>query len=133
MCRLGTVKYEIMGFEYYESLQKSRFRDIIYLSLNERKCFYMKTVAEKRLFWFLKDGTELDLSNIAHLDMYAQQTLSRGRSSDVKRLLKIVKPLEFFESFSRIKNFLPKEVKAFWEEELGDINKPAEKDTQPRL
>lgn len=92
----------------------------------------MKTVAEKRLFWFLKDGTELDLSNIAHLDMYAQQTLSRGRSSDVKRLLKIVKPLEFFESFSRIKNFLPKEVKAFWEEELGDINKPAEKNTQPR-
>jgi len=76
----------------------------------------MKTVAEKRLFWFLKDGTEIDLSNTAHLDMYVQQALSRGKSSDVKKLLKIVKPLDFFESFSRIKNFLPKEVKSFWEE-----------------
>jgi len=68
----------------------------------------MKTVAEKRLFWFLKDATELDLSNIAHLDMYVQQVLSRGKSSDVKKLVKIVKPLEFFESFHRIKNFYPK-------------------------
>lgn len=90
----------------------------------------MKTIAEKRLFWFLKEGIELDLSNKAHLDMYIQQILSRGRASDVKKFLKMVNPIEFFESFSRIKNFLPKEVKAFWEEGIGDIIKPSKKDTQ---
>jgi hypothetical protein len=28
----------------------------------------MKTVLEKRLFWFLKEGTELDVSDQAHLE-----------------------------------------------------------------
>lgn len=88
----------------------------------------MKTVAEKRLFWFLKEGTELDLSNRAHLDLYVQQTLTRGSTSDVKRLLKVVKPSDFAESFLRIKRFLPHEVMRFWEEELGDINKPSKED-----
>lgn len=73
----------------------------------------MKIVVEKRLFWFLKEGTEIDLSNKTHLDFYLQQTLSRGRISDVKKLLIIVKPSDFVESFGRIKNFLPKEVKKF--------------------
>jgi len=89
----------------------------------------MKTVVEKRLFWFLKEGTELDLSNKTHLDMYIQQILLRGKSSDVKNLLKTVKPLDFVESFYRIKEFLPQEVKKFWEEALGDINKPTKKNT----
>jgi hypothetical protein len=91
----------------------------------------MKAIAEKRLFWFLKEGTELDLSHKAHLDMYIQQVLSRGKTSDIKRLLKMVEPKEFIESFNRIKNFLPKEVKMFWEEIFGDINRPTKKDTQP--
>jgi hypothetical protein len=26
----------------------------------------------------------------------------------------------FYDSFNRIKNFLPKEVKRFWEEDIGD-------------
>jgi hypothetical protein len=79
----------------------------------------MKNIVEKRLFWFLKEGTELDLSNKAHLDMYIQQTFLRGKTSDIKRLLKMVQPSDFIESFVRIKNFLPKEVRAFWEEWLG--------------
>lgn len=89
----------------------------------------MKTIAEKRLFWFLKDGTELDLSNKGHLDMYVQQVFSRGKTSDIKRLLKILKTSDIVESFERIKNFLPKEVRCFWEDALGDINRPAKKDT----
>ncbi len=90
----------------------------------------MKTIANKRLFWFLKDGTELNLSNKAHLDMYIQQILTGGKTSDVKMLLKTVDPSDFIESFGRIKNFLPQEVKRFWEEALGDINRSAKKDTQ---
>lgn len=91
----------------------------------------MKTVAEKRLFWFLKEGTEFDLSNKTHLDTYIQQTLSRGRTSDIRRLLEIVKPSDFNASFVRIKDFLPKEVRRFWEEWLGDINQSAEKGFNP--
>lgn len=87
----------------------------------------MKTVLDKRLFWFLKEGAELDLSNKTHLDMYVQQTLSRGKFSDVKGLLQKVSQQDFIESFNRIKNFLQKEVRRFWEETIGDINKPPEK------
>lgn len=48
--------------------------------------------------------------------MYIQHILSRGRTSDVKRLLKLVDTSDFIESLSRIKKFLPQEVKRFWEE-----------------
>ena len=89
----------------------------------------MKAVAEKRLFWFLKEGTELDLAQKDHLDMYIQQVLTRGNTSDVKNLFKTINRSEFIESFERIKHFMPKEVKMFWEEWLGYINKPAEKNS----
>lgn len=89
----------------------------------------MKTQVERRLFWYLKEGAELDLSNKAHLDMYVQQILSRGRAADVKRLLQTISPSDFVESFSRIKDFLPREIKIFWEEGLGNINESAKKDT----
>jgi len=89
----------------------------------------MKTIIEKRLFWFLKDGTELDLSNKTHLDMFIQQTLSKGRASDVKSLFRMIGIRDFIRSFNRIKNFLPREVKNFWEEWLGNINQPTKEDT----
>ena len=89
----------------------------------------MKTVAEKRLFWFLKEGAELDLSNKSHLDMYVQQSLSRGRTSDIKKLFEVVKQSDFIDSLNRIKDFLSIEVKKFWEEWLADINRPPKKDT----
>jgi len=77
----------------------------------------------------LKEGIELDLSTKAHLDMYVQQTLSKGRVSDIKTLIHTIRPSDFTESFGRVKNFLPKEVRRFWEDWFGDINKPTEKDT----
>jgi hypothetical protein len=55
---------------------------------------------------------------------------SKGRASDVKKVLKTVKLSDFIESFGRIKNYLPKEVRSFWEEWLGDINKPTERSNQ---
>jgi hypothetical protein len=91
----------------------------------------VKTNAEKRLFWFLKEGAELDLSNKAHLDLYIKQTLSKGKASDIKRLFGIVNLPDFIESFSRIRRFLPKEVRAFWEEWLGNLNQSPRKDTPP--
>jgi len=91
----------------------------------------MKTVVDKRLFWFLKEGVELDLSKKSQLDMYIQQTLLRGKTSDIKRLLKMVQPADFIESFGRIKNLLPKEVRAFWEAWLGDSHRLTKKDTRP--
>jgi len=91
----------------------------------------METRVQKELFWFLKEGTKLDLSKKAHRDMYIQQILSKGKTSDVKKLIKEVRSKDFWESFDRIKDFLPKEVKMFWEEWLGDINQSAKKDYPP--
>lgn len=80
----------------------------------------MKTVIEKRLFWFLKEEIELDLSDKAQLDMYIQQVLTRGKTSDIRKLFSIIAPSVFYDSFTRIKNFLPKEARRFWEEDIGD-------------
>ena len=89
----------------------------------------MKTTVEKRLFWFLKEGAEIDLANAPHMDMYVQQVLSRGHTSDIRTLLRIVSPLDLSNSFARIRNFLPPEVKMFWEEWFGDTHKSSEQDT----
>ena len=88
----------------------------------------MEIVAQKKLFWFLKEGTRFDLSNKGHRDMYIQQVLSRGKTADVQELFRIIEASDFQESFGRIRNFLPKEVKRLWEEWLGDTDRPAEKD-----
>jgi hypothetical protein len=89
----------------------------------------MKTLVEKRLFWFLQEGCELDLSNRTHLDMFIQQILTKGKASDVKELFRMVGIRDFIQSFNRIRNFLPKEVRTFWEEWLEDIDQPAKEDT----
>ncbi len=89
----------------------------------------MKVTATKRLFWFLEEGSEFDLSNENHLNMYVQQNLSRGKTSDIRRLFKIIPLNVFIGAFSRIKNYLPREVRQFWEEWLADINTPTKKDT----
>ena len=91
----------------------------------------MKSVVEKRLFWFLREGTEFDLSNKAHLDMFVQQTLSKGKISDIKKLFEMVAHADFIESFSRVNSFLPKEVRKFWEEWLGNLDPSPKKDTPP--
>ena len=91
----------------------------------------MKTTVEKRLFWFLKEGTEFDLADESYLDIYVQQVLTRGNSSDIRALLRIVSPIDFKNSFYRIQNFLPHEVKSFWEEGFGDTHESSEQDTHP--
>lgn len=89
----------------------------------------MKAIAEKRLFWFFKEGVEFDLSDKNQLDFYAQQILTRGKSSDIRSLFNVVDLADFIESFNRIKNFLPCEVKKFWEEWLADTYRPSKNDT----
>lgn len=89
----------------------------------------MKTVAKKRLFWYLKDGVELDLDNPSHKDMYVQQILSHGNTADIKEMLKILSLDAFRESFNRIKRFLPAEIRRFWEEGCGGIAEDSKRDT----
>lgn len=86
----------------------------------------MKVRAEQRLFWFLKPDQELDLENPGHLDMYVQQVLSHGRDEDVRLLLKRLPRGVFQESFEKVKRFLPKEVRIFWEEGLGSAGENSE-------
>jgi hypothetical protein len=80
----------------------------------------MKITPEKRLFWYLKDGVELDLEDPSQLDMYVQQVLSHGKTEDIGKLMKMIKPEVFKMSFERIKKYLPKEVRSFWEDGLGN-------------
>ena len=87
----------------------------------------MKTHADKRLFWYLKEGVELDFDNPSHVDQYVQQVLSFGKVEDVKKMLKILPPSKFRESFKGVKPFLPKEVRRFWEAGLGDSGEGSER------
>jgi len=80
----------------------------------------MKISAEKRLFWFFKDGVELNIKDQRYLDMYVQQVLSHGRTSDIKKLMKEVDLESLKKSLERIKGYLPKRVRNFWEDMLGD-------------
>lgn len=79
----------------------------------------MKIGAERRLFWSLCEGAEIDLSRRSQLDMVVQQVLSRGRHADIRFLLAKVERQDFKRSFERIKRYLPRPVKRFWEEWLG--------------
>ncbi len=86
----------------------------------------MKILANKRLFGFLREGTLIDLSKQDHLNMFVQQTLLKGRTSDIKTLFKTISYEDFIYSLSYIKNSLPVEINRFWEEWLADINAPAD-------
>jgi hypothetical protein len=80
----------------------------------------MKITPEKRLFWYLKDDVEFDLEDSSQLDMYVQQILSHGKAEDIKKLVKLIEPEVFKNSFERIKKYLPREVRSFWEDGLGN-------------
>ncbi len=88
-----------------------------------------KTVAGKRLFWFLKEGTSIDLSKPSYRDLYIQQVLTTGDTRDIKKLFREVKLADFIDSFNRLKKFLPEEVRKFWDETLGDLNKSSKENT----
>ncbi|MDI6734643.1 MAG: hypothetical protein QME42_00360 [bacterium] len=80
----------------------------------------MKIIPDKRLFWFLKEGITLDSNEPSVLDMYVQQVITRGKTEDVKVLLRNISLEQFRQVFMRIKHFLPVEVKMFWEDFIGN-------------
>jgi len=71
---------------------------------------------DRHLFWFIKDGEQLNLNEPSELDMYVQQVITRGGTEDVKGLLKSVDFKRLTESFKRIENFLHDGVRGFWED-----------------
>lgn len=79
----------------------------------------MKIVPEKRLFWFLRDGVTLDLTEPSAADLYVQQVLTRGTEGDVKTLLSRLDTEQLAAVLRRLQRFLPQEVRRFWEDFLG--------------
>ncbi|TRZ95047.1 hypothetical protein D4R78_04975 [bacterium] len=80
----------------------------------------MKIVAQRRLFWFLKDNIKLDLSNTSVLDMYIQQVIMYGRVEDISVLFSKINFSQFKNAFMRLSRFLPLEVRKFWEDAIGN-------------
>lgn len=80
----------------------------------------MKVIPDKRLFWFLKDNIELDLSDSSILDMYIQQIITHGNTEDIKKLFRNIGFEKFKQRFLGLKNFLPNEVRNFWEHAIGN-------------
>jgi len=80
----------------------------------------MYITPDKRLFWFLKDSIKLDLSEPSQLDMYVQQVITHGRTEDIRMLFKNIDSESFKSAFIRLKHFLPREVRKFWEDFIGD-------------
>lgn len=76
----------------------------------------MKIFPEKRLFWFLKEGVSLDLSDPSSLELYFQQVITRGRTEDVRTLLKAIPPEQLKSTLEKLKRFLPTEIRMFWED-----------------
>jgi len=79
----------------------------------------MKIVPDKRLFWFLKEGVKLDLSDPSTLDMYIQQVITRGKIEDIRTLFKNIGFAKFKEAFARLKSFLPEDIRRFWEDYIA--------------
>lgn len=80
----------------------------------------MKVIPDKRLFWFLKEGIDLDLSEPSVLDMYVQQVITRGRTEDIKVLLRLLNIEQLQTVLERVGRFIPDEIRMFWEEFIGD-------------
>lgn len=76
----------------------------------------MKIFPESRLFWFLKKGISLDLSDPSNLELYLQQVMTRGGAEDVRTLLKTVTREQLKSALEKLKHFLPAEVRMFWED-----------------
>ena len=73
----------------------------------------------RRLLWFLKSGVKLNMSSPADAELYVQQVMTKGDLKDVRRLLKSLGEEKTNQVFLRIKNFLPLEVRRFWEGFFG--------------
>lgn len=77
-------------------------------------------ITDKRLFWFLKEGTQLDLTEPSILDMYVQQVITMGSAENVRMLLKTLKLGQLQDALRRLRRFIPGEVRRFWEDFIGD-------------
>ncbi len=75
-----------------------------------------RVVPKSRLFWFLREGVSLDLTDPSLLALYIQQVITGGRMEDVKGLLRTVPFQQLKESLEGLKRFLPGEVRMFWED-----------------
>ena len=53
----------------------------------------METTVQKKLFWFLKEGTKLDLSNKTHVDMYIQQVVDDPHLNERSYFVEIEHPI----------------------------------------
>lgn len=73
----------------------------------------------RRLLWFLKSGAKLNMSSPADAELYVQQVMTKGSLKDVRKLLKSLGEEKTSQVFLRIKNFLPLEVRRFWEGFFG--------------
>lgn len=78
-----------------------------------------KVSPKSHLFWFLKEKTQLDLTEPSVRDMYVRQVITRGRAQDVRSLLKTVNLRELKESLQRLRRFIPREIRDFWEDYIG--------------
>lgn len=74
---------------------------------------------KRQLFWFLKENAQLDLTEPSVLDMYVRQIITCGRTQDVRALLKTVSLRELKESLQRLRRFIPREIRDFWEDYIG--------------
>ena len=81
--------------------------------------------AETSLFWFLPEGSKLDLSIPASRDRVVQQVLTRGRDRDVIQLLRTLTQEEFEHSFHRVSDFVPPLVRKFWERYIANYHASA--------
>jgi hypothetical protein len=69
--------------------------------------------------WFLKSGAKLNMSSPADAELYVQQVMTKGNLKDVRKLLESLGEEKTKQIFLRIKNFLPLEVRRFWEGFFG--------------
>lgn len=80
----------------------------------------MHKLSQKKLFWFLKEHTEFNLSDPRQLDMYIQQIITHGNIDDIRTLLNEVDFSQFKASIKRLTPFIPFEVRKFWEHFIGN-------------
>lgn len=73
-------------------------------------------VLSSRLFWFLKEGTRVDLTEPSAADLYVQHIVTHGSANDVQLLTRTLNAEELRASLGRVKPFLPPEVRTFWED-----------------
>lgn len=67
------------------------------------------------LFWYFRDGAELDLNEPWARLVYVKEVLSKGREWDIKELFGLIREDEFKKIFQEIKRHLPKKIKNLWE------------------